>query len=76
MKDETNELIDDPSDDQPGPLGAAIYWISGGPLLDLERWFVGPKQRERIRQEAWNAWPLLLVSTAFIGAACWVLVHA
>ena len=57
-------------------IGGLVYWTSGGPLLDLERWLVGPRHREQMRDETWNPWPLLIASTSMIGAACWVLVHA
>lgn len=56
--------------------GGLVYWLSGGPLLDLEDFFVGEKQRAAIAEQRWNAWPLLIASTAFIGVACWLLVHA
>lgn len=59
-----------------GPLAAVIYWMSGGPLLNLESMFVGDKQRQQIRDETWNGWPLLLTSTAYIALACWALVKA
>jgi cation:H+ antiporter len=59
-----------------GLLGTIVYWISGGPLLDFERFFVREHHRRQIREETWNAWPLLLSSTAFIGVACWLLVIA
>lgn len=59
-----------------GIIGGSVYWASGGPLLDLERWLVGSRHREQMRDETWNPWPLLVASTSMIGAACWVLVHA
>lgn len=59
-----------------GPIAKLFYWMSGGPLLDLERWLVGEKQRKQIEDETWNGWPLLLASTGVIGGACWALVHA
>ena len=68
-----------PEDDQPepvGPISRICFWLSGGPLLDLERFFVRKKQQQQIEQETWNGWPLLLASTAVIGAACWGLVTA
>ncbi len=59
-----------------GGLGPVIYWMSGGPLLNLEGFFVRSRDRDRMRQGTWNGWPLLLSSTAVIGAACWLLVKA
>ncbi|MGB7344560.1 MAG: sodium:calcium antiporter [Pirellulaceae bacterium] len=59
-----------------GIVGATIYWISGGPLLDFERIFVRDHHRQKMNTETWNAWPLLLSSVAFIGIACWLLVIA
>lgn len=70
-----DELSADETDDR-GLFAALFYWLSGGPLLDLEDMFVGDKQREQIRHESWNGWPLLLTSTAFIAASCWALVKA
>ncbi len=76
--DESNddgiESVDD--DEKRGFLGSLFYWLSLGPLLDLESMFVREKQREQIKNETWNGWPLLLTSTAVIGAACWLLVEA
>ena len=65
-------------EDEPptGPIGKLFYWISGGPLLDLEHFFVGEKQQKQIEQKTWNGWPLLLASSGLIGAACWMLVLA
>lgn len=57
-------------------FGRLFYWLTGGPLLDLEGQFIREPQRRKIADETWNAWPLLLVSTLWIAAACWVLVHA
>lgn len=62
--------------DARGPFAAMFYWMSGGPLLNLESMFVGDKQRRQMRNETWNGWPLLLTSTAFIAASCWALVKA
>ncbi|MEP3481118.1 MAG: sodium:calcium antiporter [Fuerstiella sp.] len=59
-----------------GPIAAIVYWMSGGPLLNLESMFVGEKQRQQIRDETWNGWPLLLTSTAYIALSCWALVKA
>ncbi|EMI23008.1 sodium/potassium/calcium exchanger 5 [Rhodopirellula maiorica SM1] len=57
-------------------LGHTFYWLSLGPLMDMERVFVREKHRQQIDEETWNGWPLLLASTAVIGAACWLLVKA
>ncbi|MCM2369348.1 sodium:calcium antiporter [Aporhodopirellula aestuarii] len=59
-----------------GLIGKLFYWMSGGPVLDLERWFVKDHHREQIEEECWNGWGLLLTSTAVIGGACWALVTA
>lgn len=56
--------------------GTIFFWLSGGPVLDIEHWMIRDRQRQQIKQESWNAWPLLLVSVGFIGAACWLLVLA
>ncbi|NND98736.1 MAG: sodium:calcium antiporter [Pirellulaceae bacterium] len=55
---------------------SVVYWATGGPVLDLETHLVREHHREQIKNEEWNAWPLLLTSTALIGIACWMLVIA
>ncbi len=67
---------DESSGSSRGLLRGVLYWMSGGPLLDLERWLVGEHHRQKMREETWNAWPLLSASTAMIAIACWGLVHA
>ena len=57
-----------------GLAGHLFYWLSLGPLLDLEHIFVREKHRQAMAQQTWNAWPLLLGSTGVIGIACWLLV--
>ncbi len=64
------------SDDGDESSNGIFYWLSGGPLLDLERWFVRDHHQEQIKSESWNAWPLLLSATSLIGIACWMLVKA
>lgn len=59
-----------------GLISKTFYWLSGGPLMDLERWFVKDHHRKQIENETWNGWPLLLSSTGVIAASCWLLVHA
>lgn len=67
---------DSDNDEAVGKIAHCFYWLSGGPLLDLERFFVGEKQRIQIREQQWNGWPLLFASAGVIGAACWLLVTA
>ena len=59
-----------------GPIQALFFWMSGGPLLDLERFFIGETQKQQIKDETWNGWPLLITSGSVIGFACWLLVIA
>ena len=75
---EDDEDADDEEDDddERGALGNLFYWLSSGPLLDLESHFIGEKQEQDIKDEKWNGWPLLLSATAVIGGACWLLVKA
>ena len=61
-------------EEEMGFVGKCFYWLSLGPLLDLEGIFVREKQREQIGGETWNGWPLLITSTIIIGIACWILV--
>lgn len=56
--------------------GSVFYWLSLGPLMNLEGMFVKDKQRQAIKDENWNGWPMLLTSTAIICAACFILVKA
>lgn len=67
---------EDPEDEAPGTIGKMFYWLSGGPLMNLEQFFVKEHHKEQIRHEKWNGWPLLLTSTAVIAASCWMLVVA
>jgi Ca2+/Na+ antiporter len=73
---EDEEEEEDDDDDERGALGNFFYWLSSGPLLDLESHFIGEKQEQEIKDEKWNGWPLLLSATAVIGGACWLLVKA
>lgn len=57
-------------------IGNFFYWVSFGPLLDLERAFVKEHHREQIKGETWNPWYLLAASTTVIGLACYLLVKA
>jgi Ca2+/Na+ antiporter len=69
----------DEEDEEDGPKSAAgqvFYWLSLGPILDLEGHFIKAKHRGQIKAETWNGWPLLLSSTAVIGGACYMLVKA
>ena len=70
------EVEDEEEEETRGPIGTVFYWISGGPLLDLESIFVKDHHRDQIANEKWNAWPLLIASTFCIGVACWLLVIA
>ncbi|MEO9595060.1 sodium:calcium antiporter [Rhodopirellula bahusiensis] len=76
--DDSNDKDTDQDEDDTlrGVLATIFYWVSGGPLLDLERWFVKDHHREQMKQETWNGWGLLLTSTGVIGIACWALVLA
>lgn len=72
----TGFVVADKEEAEPmGAAGRVFYWLSLGPLLDLEGMFVKEKQREQMRNGTWNGWPLLLASTAAIGFACLFLVH-
>lgn len=56
--------------------GRFFYWLSLGPLMDLESRLIKRKHRREIEAETWNGWPLLLSTTAVIGVACFFLVKA
>jgi Ca2+/Na+ antiporter len=57
-------------------IGNIFYWLSLGPIMDWERWFVREHHRKQMADESWNGWPLLLASTGVIGLACWLLVKS
>lgn len=82
----SNEPADDDGDDDDGdddeaeapmgPIGKLFYWLSLGPVLDLDSHFVKDRQKAQIKAEKWNGWPLLLTATTVIAASCWLLVKA
>lgn len=66
---------DDEAEENPGPISKIFYWLSLGPVLDLESKFIrDDATREKIKNEEWNGWPLLAASTVVIGISCWLLV--
>jgi cation:H+ antiporter len=71
-----DEDEDEDDDEERSGVANFFYWISLGPLLDLESFFVKEKQKQKMADETWNGWPLLLTATAAIGVSCWMLVHA
>ncbi|MCC9657330.1 sodium:calcium antiporter [Rhodopirellula halodulae] len=76
IADESEADAEEEDESTRGWIGNLFYWLSGGPALDLERWFVKDHHREQMKQETWNGWWLLLSSTGVIAAACWGLVLA
>jgi len=75
-EEEEDEEEDEEEEEAMGSIGKIFYWLSLGPILDLESIFIKEKQEALIKQEKWNGWPLLLASTFVIGLACWLLVEA
>ncbi|MEZ6123023.1 MAG: hypothetical protein R3C49_07595 [Planctomycetaceae bacterium] len=76
---DSGDADSDSSDESERPQGfpgKVFYWLSGGPLMDLERWFVKDHHRQKMSDETWNGWPLLTCSTIVIAASCWLLVLA
>lgn len=71
-----DDADDGDDEEEMGSVGKIFYWLSLGPLLDLESHFIKDKHRQQIKDETWNGWPLLLASTAVIGVACYLLVEA
>lgn len=51
-----------------------FYWMSLGPLLDLEALMIRAQDRKEMRNGTWNGWPLLAAATVVIGLSCWLLV--
>jgi len=74
-KEEEEEEEED-EDEAKGPIATIFYWLSLGPVLDLESHLVKDRHKEQIKSETWNGWPLLMSSTLVIGLACWILVKA
>ncbi|MEL6897800.1 MAG: sodium:calcium antiporter [Planctomycetota bacterium] len=72
--EEDDDEEEDDDDVARGPIAVVFYWMSFGPLLDLESFFVNDETEEKIKNETWNGWPLLLASATVIGVACWLLV--
>jgi cation:H+ antiporter len=68
------DFNDEETEESKTLFGILFYWLSGGPLMDLESFFVKDKQAQQIKEETWNGWPLLLTSSAIIGLACFLLV--
>lgn len=75
-EEEVAEEEDDGAKAERGLIGSFFYWVSFGPLLDLEKAFIKEKHRHQIKNEEWNPWPLLVTSVLVIGAACYLLVKA
>jgi sodium/potassium/calcium exchanger 5 len=73
---EDKEQEDDDVDEPKSLVAAIFYWLSFGPLLDLELLLVRNHHRNQIKEEKWNGWPLLLVSSGVMGVACLMLVKA
>ncbi len=73
-EEEEEEEDDDEEEGDRGPLGKFFYWLSLGPLLDLENHFIKEKHQGQIKEETWNGWPLLLTATFVIAISCWLLV--
>ncbi len=76
QQSESEEEADaDEEDEERGPIGKLFYWLSLGPVLDLESKFIrDDATRAKIKNETWNGWPLLFASTVVIGLSCWLLV--
>lgn len=75
--DDGDDQDDDESEGESrSPVAALFYWLSLGPILDLERLLVREHHREQMKAETWNGWPLLLFSSGVMGLACWMLVKA
>ncbi len=75
-EDDDEEDEEDEEDEARGPVGALFYWLSLGPLLDLEGCFIKERHQALMKEEKWNGWPLLLSATGVIGGACYLLVKA
>jgi cation:H+ antiporter len=73
---EEDEEEEDENEEELGPVGKIFYWLSLGPILDLESHYIKDKHEKLIRAGQWNGWPLLLTATTIIGLACWLLVKA
>ena len=73
QEDEDNETEEG---EARGPVASCFYYMSLGPALDLENFFIDDEAKAKIKAETWNGWPLLLASAAVIGVACWLLVKA
>ncbi|MGJ8641793.1 MAG: sodium:calcium antiporter [Luteolibacter sp.] len=70
------EEEDEEEEEEMGTIGKVFYWLSFGPILDLEAHYIKERQEVLIKEEKWNGWPLLLTATSVIGLTCWLLVKA
>lgn len=66
----------DAVEEERSAVATLFYWLSLGPLLDLESMLTNAETPGQIKAETWNAWPLLLAATGVIAVACWFLVEA
>jgi Ca2+/Na+ antiporter len=73
IDDEDN---DDEEESEMGAAARVFYWLSLGPVLDLESHIIKKKHEAQIKNFTWNAWPLLLSATSVIGLSCYILVVA
>lgn len=76
---DASDSHDEAEEENEGPNGfvaKCLYWISLGPLLDLERWMLREHHQRQIEREEWNGWPMLAAASAVMGGACWMLVKA
>jgi cation:H+ antiporter len=74
-----SDVVEDSVSEEPqelSSLGRIFYWLSLGPILDLESFFIREKHKKQIEDESWNPWPLLLASVTVICVSCYVLVFA
>ena len=75
-EDETDKGTATEEDVEHATYKTLLYWFSLGPLLDLESQFINEEKEEDIKNDKWNAWPLLITSVAICGSACYLLVIA
>lgn len=74
--DSDDDDDEEEEEEEMGAIGKVFYWLSLGPILDLESIFIKERHETLIKKEQWNGWPLLLSATGVIGVTCWLLVKA
>jgi len=56
------------NDEDTGRVASIFYWLSLGPLLDLESLFVKEHHKDQMSEETWNGWRVLVKACEWLGS--------